>query len=186
MAADRDDLVPPGRLRVMQTIAFSQIMAVIIFIAVVVYLVQQHGQAMMPPMDMPIMSLLALGMLGVLAVISYVVPHAMLQQGLRRIARRQWQSPPGADWANATEADELLQVRQTTMIFALALVEGPAFFLCIAYLLEGRPYVLGAAAAAVLLQIARFPTSGRLRGWLRRQLEWIEQERARIDASGAM
>jgi hypothetical protein len=176
-----NDLVPPARLRVMQIIVFAQVMGVLVFAAVAIYLVvdQGNGRGMAPPADLPVFSLVGVVGLGVLTVASFAFTNFQLRQGLRRIARGQWRPPPGAESAFPTDASKLLALRHTNLISALALIEGGAFLCCIAYLLEGRPYMLALIFLAVVLQVARFPTETGLRAWMGRQLDWLEQERQR-------
>lgn len=59
-----------------------------------------------------------------------------------------------------------LALYQTRMIIGLAILEGAAFFNCIAYLLEGRWWTLLAVAVLVARMLASFPTRTRLRQWV--------------------
>jgi hypothetical protein len=58
-------------------------------------------------------------------------------------------------------------VYQTLLIIACALCEGPGFFCLIAYLVERQPLALGGAAVAAALIAIRFPTTERVRSWVR-------------------
>jgi hypothetical protein len=175
MPDERDDSIPPGRLRVMQIITGAPILGVVITLGIFVFLVQvpNQGRPFGPGQGPPILSVLALGTLAVLAVASGVLPDVVLRQGLRSIARGEGPPPTGY-------AGRLLLQRQTTLIMGLALLEAPALFCCIAYLLEGRLYTVGGAVLAVLLMASRFPTESGLRAWLRRRLDAVEEERRRI------
>ena len=172
MRDEPEDLVPPGRLRTMQIINGALVMGLLIFVGLVVYLVhvQNAGRPLGQAPGPPIFSILALGMLTVASVVSAVYPSVVVRQGVRGIARGRFQPPPG-------DADRLLGLRQTTCIVRLALLEGPAFFCCIAYLLEGQIYVLAAIGVALLLMLSRFPTEPGMRAWLRYHLAAVERER---------
>jgi hypothetical protein len=181
---DSDELVPPGRLRTMQIIAGALLMGVAIFLGIVLTIVQvqRGGQGLGPPQSQPILSLMALGTLAFMAVTSVVLPNNMVRQGLRRIARGEFQPPSAAAASPTADAEQILGLRQVTLIVSLALIEGPAFLGCIAYLLEGRLYVLGVVGLALALMLIRFPTEGSVRAWMRQQLDWLEQARQKNDA----
>ena len=182
---DADELVPPGRLRVMQIIAAVLPLAVGIFLSIAVFIVQftRDGQGLAPVGDQPIFSLLALGLLAVMAIVSLILPNPMVRQGLRRIAQRTVPGAPDADATLLVNAHEILVLRQATLIISLALIEGPAFLGCIAYLLEGRVFVLGVVALAIGLLLVRFPTQASTRAWMRQQLDWLEQARRQDEAA---
>ena len=182
---ESDELVPPGRLRVMQIIAFALVLGVLTFISIAIYVVQitDGGQGIGQPGGPPILSLLALGMLALLAIVSLVLPNALLRQGMRRIARREFQPPPSVEPSPAADAEQILGLRQSTLIISLALIEGPAIFACVAYLLEGRPFVLAVVGLAIGLMLVRFPTQAGVRGWVRHQLDCVEQTRQNSDAA---
>lgn len=179
MSDEPDDRVPPGRLRTMQIIAGALVLGLAVFLGIVVFLVQvqNQGRPLGQAQGAPVMSILALGMLAVLAVMSVVLPDVMMRQYVRGTARGHFPSPQ-------SDADWLLGLRQTTLILSLALLEGPAFFCCIAYLLEGRFYTLGGALLAILLMGSRFPTEAGLRAWLRRQLDALDAQRGGGDPDG--
>jgi len=186
MRDESDDAIPPGRLRTMQIIAGALILGLAIFLAIVVYVVhvQNQGQPIGQAQGPPILSVLALGMLAALSVVSVAVPNAMLRQHIRRIACGQV-TPTVDQPAPTGDADQLLGLRQTTLIISLSLLQGPAFFCCIAYLLEGRIYALGGALLAILLLGSRFPTEASLRTWLRRQLDAADAARQQINPDTA-
>jgi hypothetical protein len=166
------------RLRTMQIIAFAQVLGLVLAAAIFVYLVQvpYNGQGVAPPQGLPIFSLVGVAVLTGLALVSFAFPNFLLAQGVRTVARGDWPSPPGATLLDS-DAAKLLALYQTTMIIGLALVEGAGFYCCIAYLLEGQPWMLALVALALVLQAARFPTECRVRAWLSRQLDRLEQTR---------
>ncbi len=173
---DPNDPITPARMRVMRIIVFAQTMGIVIFAVVVVLMVQGRAGA---GRGNGFLSPLALAMLAGLGTASIAFPHFARRQSLRRIARGEWRPPPGAASAYASDEAKLFAVYLSTLIMGLALVEAAGLFCCIAYLIEGQPYVLALIAIAVGIQISRFPTEGRLRAWMGRQLDWLEQERQR-------
>ena len=147
--SNQDDILPQGRLRVMQIVAGTLLLGVLVFLAIVLFIVfvRNNGAGNAPPRDLPLVSLLAVLFFAVQAPLAFVVPALQIRTSLRQIASGTWRLPPGASAAAfSTDASKLLAVRQTTMIVGLALLEGAAFFACIAYLLEARPYALEAVS----------------------------------------
>ena len=63
------------------------------------------------------------------------------------------------------------------MIVSAACLEGAAFFLLIAYMLERSPWALAAAFALILGVAAHFPTRQRVSDFIQRQMSLIEEER---------
>ncbi|HVS40609.1 MAG TPA: hypothetical protein VMS17_33950 [Gemmataceae bacterium] len=176
------DPVTPARLRVMRIIVFAQIMGLLVFAGAVAYIVQSHKPA---GRTGTMFSIMALALTAAGATASLAFPRFVQLQQLRRIARGEWRPPPRvAESAYATDAAKLFAVYLSTMIMGLALVEGAGFCCCIAYLLEGQPYVLALLAIALVLQIGRFPTESGVRGWMERQLDFLEQERRRMQTPG--
>jgi hypothetical protein len=174
--SEPEGVIPPERLRVMQIVAGALVAGVLIFLAVVLFLVhvQRNGQGMGRPQELPIITLVALVMLASNAPLSFVLPRAQARMALRQIAAGTWQAPPqGTADQFATTTGRLLAVRQTTLIVSLALLEGAAFLGTIAYLLEANPLALVVVLLAVLLMLWQFPTEGRVQGWLDRQQEQL-------------
>ena len=163
-------------MRAMRIIVFAQTMGIVIFAVVVVLMVQRRAA---PVNGSGFLSPLALAMLAGLGTASIAFPYFARRQGLRRIARGEWQPPQGAASAYTSDGAKLFAVYLSTLIMGLALVEGAGLFCCIAYLIEGQGYVLALIAIAIGIQISRFPTEGRVRAWMDRQLDWLEQERQR-------
>ena len=66
------------------------------------------------------------------------------------------------------------------MIIAAAILEGAAFFLLIAYLLEGQAICLAAACLFVTLIAAKFPTRTGVESWTEKQSYLLQQARMRL------
>jgi hypothetical protein len=167
------ETLPPQRLRVMQIIAMALILGVSSFLGIVLYLVSQNnGQGMAPNALVPLMSLLAGLFLVIAAVLASIIAAAQTRSMLRQIASGSWRPPPRTNPNDYhSDAAKLLAVRQTTLIVTLALPEGAAFFGCIAYMLEGQPFVLAIILAALGLMLVHFPTERRVRTWLEQQAD---------------
>ena len=153
LPGDPTECPTPARLRTMQIIAGSLLVGVTAFLGIVLYivLVQNHGHGAAPPPDVPMISWMAVAMLSITAPLAFIIPRILTRSALRRIVAGTWQMPGGVPPAvYATEGDKLMAVRQTTLIVGLALLEGPAFFGCLAYLLEGQPLALGVVAVPVV------------------------------------
>jgi hypothetical protein len=175
---DPDDALLRPRLLVLRIIAGALLAGVTMFLAIVLYLVlvQNQGQPLNPPPPVPILSLMAVGMLVITAPLSFVVPGFLTRSAVRRIAAGTWRPAPGAP-PPASDAQGLISVFQSVLIVGLALLEGTAFFGCIAYLWEGNALALGVVAVALLLMLWRFPTESGVRAWLAAQAEQVAQVR---------
>jgi membrane protein YdbS with pleckstrin-like domain len=168
-----EETLPPQRLRVMQIIAMALILGVSSFLGIVLYLVSQNnGQGMAPNALVPLMSLLAGLFLVIAAVLASIIAAAQTRSMLRQIASGSWRPPPRTNPNDYhSDAAKLLAVRQTTLIVKLALFEGAALFGCLAYMLQGQPFVLAVILAALGLMLVNFPTERRVRTWLEQQAD---------------
>jgi hypothetical protein len=177
--SDADENLLRSRLRIMQLIAGSLLAGVLALLAVVLYvvLVRNEGKGANPPPDRPPVSLVAVLAVAVTAPLALVLPGIRTRAAVREIAAGTWRAPADSLRTFAGDADKLLHVRQTTMIIALALLEGAAFLGCIAYLNEAQPFALAAVAVPLLLMLATFPTEGRMRDWLQLQTGRIAEAR---------
>jgi hypothetical protein len=178
--SEQVDLLPGQYLRTMQIIAGALFLGVAAFLAIVLFivLVQGNGQGMAPPVGLPILSLVLVGLFIVTLPLAFIIPGVLTQAALRRIATRTWRPPLHANPIYySSDAAKLLTVRQTATIIGLAILEGTAFFGCIAYLLEAQAFALGVIIVAMLLMLLNFPTEGRVRGWLERQTDCLAELR---------
>lgn len=182
-----DEILPQQRLRVMQIIATALLLGMVIFLAIVLFLVlvQNNGAGMAPAGNVPMISIVAVVLLVVQAPLAFLLPAFVTRSALRQIASGAWRSPAGADPADfSTDASKLLIVRQTMTILGLALLEGAALFACVAYLLEAQSFTLAAVLVALLLMLVNFPTAERVRTWLERQIDQLAELRQRGDVVG--
>ena len=175
-----NDTLPRRHLQAMQIIASALLLGVVVFLAIALLIVwvRTNDHALARAGDLPLVSIMAVVLLAMEAPLAFIIPALVTRTAVRRIASGTWQLPPAADAAAfSSDASKLLAVRQTTMIVGLALLEGAAFFGCIAYLVEARPFALGVVLVAVLLMLVNFPTEGRVRAWLQRQADQLAELR---------
>lgn len=128
---------------------------------------------------------IALAFAAVAVVLRFVVPQFAVRAACGRICRRETtinnlaQMPVMATLIQQVgDAGQLVAVFYTRTILAAALIEGAAFFLIIAYLIEGSPWALGAAIAMIVAIALHIPMTGYTAGWIADQLRQIEDERA--------
>jgi hypothetical protein len=175
--------IPPARLRTMRILNLSLIWGAVAVCAVAVYVVyDNNGQGIWGPQALPLVSLIAAGMTCIQVVVSFTLPATLLRKGLNRMTTAA--RHPGAGVAGLPSDDtvnQLLLLRQSSMIVGLAMLNGSSLFCSIAYLVEGQPYVLIGTAVTLGLMVARLPTEGGLRIWLERQVDEVRQAHDEAD-----
>jgi hypothetical protein len=185
---DPYDSLTARLLRTMQIVAGTLLMGVVVFVGIALYLVlvQHNGQGIAAPPNpnLPALSVLAVAMLGINATLAFVIPRRLTRLALRRILSGTWPIRPGIPPTTyATGRAKLMALLQTEMIVGLALLEGSAFLGCTAYMLEAQTLILGVPAVVVVLMVCRFPTEGRVRGWLVRQAEMLNELRQQEESA---
>lgn len=172
---NQEDLVTP-RLRMMQLLAAALPAGVVIFMGIALFLVANRPNPVAPEGPL-LLTWLAVGFVALQVVVSAVFPPLQTRSAVRRAAAGAGR--PAASLAQPLETDtaRLLAIAQTQLLITLALLEGAAFFGCVAYLVEAQPIALAAAAVALVLMLARFPTEPRLRAWLEEQSEALDRYR---------
>jgi hypothetical protein len=150
-------------LMTMRIIAGALVAGSVTFLLVALYIVQTSGPTggQRPPDAPPILTWMALGLLAVETVVSFVIPPMIERATLARLS-----AAPPTGQGPADETAILLGTYQTRMIVTMALFEGASFFASIAYLVEGRPLALAVSAAAIAGLLMQFPTEWRLTQWL--------------------
>ena len=114
----------------------------------------------------PLLSLISLGAAMVSIATWLIVPQVVANQALRGLAVRETNV--------STEA--LLSVLQNRLILGSAILEGAAFFVLLAYMLDGRLWSLAVAAVLVVCIIAGFPTRDGAEQWIARQRRAIDEK----------
>ena len=167
-----DEAVIGPRVRTMQIILAALVMGVLLFLVVAVAL-RAGGQVPAPPND--VLLPIALGFAALAAVVSVIVPRQIVAGGRRMIARGS--SPAGTPTPAAGDTERLCGLYQTQLIVSAALLEGPAFFLLIVYLLQGDVLALAMVGVLLAAMAAKFPTRGRVERFLSEQHDLLAQER---------
>jgi hypothetical protein len=175
-----EDPLFPKRVLTIQIIAGSMLTGVLLAVGLMVFLVygQNNGHGMAPPADLPLISLIAVGMAVITFPLGLILPRIISRRAMQQIAVGTWTPPPNVDPASfSSDAAKLVAIRQSSMIIGLALLEGTGIFGAIAFLLEGQPFVLVVPSVAIVLMIVQFPTEGKMRAWVSEQLERLGAER---------
>jgi hypothetical protein len=167
---DHDAVLSP-QLRTMRIILLALVLGVVIFFVIAVVM---RGQGAQPAPPTPLLTYLGLGLAGVQIVLSALIPGLIVTGGRRQLAR----TPQSA--AAPDDLRKLLGLYQTRLIVGSALLEGAAFFLLVAYLVEGDLAALGGVVVLVALLLVRFPTRPGLESWLAEQQERLSQERLTV------
>ena len=168
--------LPRKNLLVMQIIAMAMPVAAIAYMIFAIIMVKFHigGLGAGRGGNMFVLTPASLVGLVLTSAMSFIVPGFQTRNGLATIVADKWQPPRGSSPASfATDASKLLVLRQTSLMQALAPLEGAAFLGCIAYLIEGRPIALVIVVIAVVFMLSNFPTKYRVRTWLEYQLDQL-------------
>lgn len=180
-----EDHPSPAQVLTMQIISGALLVGVVIFLGMAVFIVAQNGP-MNRQADVPLITYLAVGFFAIQLILWQVVPNVMVNAQLLRIASGTWTPPP--NWPShdprySTDEARLVGLYQTRLIIGAALLEGAAFFACIAFLLEGDYVSLFVAGVLILLMVGTFPTRQRVQSWLNHRLTEIQEMRQRGQAS---
>jgi hypothetical protein len=129
---------------------------------------------MPPPPPTPLVTYLALGFSAVLLATHRRILKQVETNARKRIARQAGESVD----ALIPEVGDLYGVYQSSRIIAAALLEGPAFFCLIAYLIEGQWISLVTAVILLIGLLLLFPSVSGVTRWIMDQQELIRQERS--------
>jgi hypothetical protein len=165
------------RIKVMQIIASAQVLGLAAFLAIAGILGQSRPP--LPEGQVPIVTYMGLLMVVMVLPMSFLVPITITRKALMNIARPAPTSPSSEPSADTNVLGQLLAIRQTGTIIALALIEGGGFFCCVAYLVEQSPLALGGAIGCLIVMASRFPTFGNISAWLEQQMALITTIRQR-------
>lgn len=182
-------------VRTSRILAAAMMMGVSTFLVVALFVVQSQGggrglddpppgqpaepaEAPRPIEEVPLLPMLAAGLLAALGPLSFFLPNMIRSAGVKQVATGSWKSPPDSAPAMASETGQLLGVWQNGQIIGLALVEGAAFFGLVTYLVTGHWLGLAVGVIGLGLLAAHFPSDDRLRNWLREQLPRLKELRS--------
>jgi hypothetical protein len=165
-----------GVVRTVQIIVAALAMGLIIFAGIVMSLrLNQPAQ----PLQDKILQYFAIGFAVVMLAARRVIGSSTVARHRRNIAAGKGLvlGRGGVPLPAATDGDRLLFVFQQKTIIESAMVEGPAFFTVVVYLITGEAWLLGIAAVLLAVLIVPFPTFDRVAEWVKYQLELIELEK---------
>jgi hypothetical protein len=163
-----------GYLRILRIIVAALALGVIVF---GVYAVVQREQNPGVPPPPHVITYLALGFGALQIVLQAVVPGLLVNGGRRQLAGGKSPRPQPGVTIPTDDVGNLCMLFQMRTIIGCALAEGGAFFLLIAYLLEGQLLALGGAVVMLALVLVRFPTRPGLESWLAEQQDLLSQDR---------
>jgi ABC-type Co2+ transport system permease subunit len=130
--------------------------------------------------DLPIISLMAGGMLAFNLVLSFFLPNTIARNAVRQIASRAGTQADKKDREPATHTAELIGIWQNTFIISRALLEGAGFFGGVAYLVEKHWLGLAVAVTAAAVMLLTFPTEDRIRSWVQNQEAVLDEMRLAV------
>ncbi len=190
---ESDALSPQNRI--LQIIAGALVFGLVMFLSIVLLITKFHlfTPDARPPRPapapnaqvgnvLPVISVVAFVMAAITLPLSLVVPGIVAESACKQIADGTWEpgqgrGAPPINTKSLSDVMKLAMVNQMRTIIALALVQSAGFFAVIAYLLEGKLYVLGLAVFLIVLQVLRFPTRGKIESWIDDRLGRIEELR---------
>jgi hypothetical protein len=137
--------------KTVQIIVAALIVGTLIF-AVIAFLTAQPG-------NLDLVAYLAVGFSAVELAISFVLPKILARKAIQELPSQNGEIPAMA----------LFGVYQTQAIIRGALLEGAAFFCCIAYMNTQLWWTLATALGLMAILAILFPTRGRFDDWVREQ-----------------
>ncbi|QDU87080.1 hypothetical protein Pla175_04350 [Pirellulimonas nuda] len=166
---------------VMQVILFGLLSGPLFFAGVVVFLVK--GQDAVAPGAAHPLTTAAL-VVGLVALVAQNIVATLV----RERAQAQAAGLPKDDEAFAPQSNRgagvteqlgaLVSGYQVALIVSAAVLEGATFFNLIAYLLEQVPWSLAMAGLLWVAMAVKFPTAGRVAGWVGQSRREIEEKRS--------
>jgi hypothetical protein len=132
-----------------------------------------------------VVSYLALAFLVAVIAARCIVPVVIVRTGRRNIAQGTFpttQTPardePQPSPSPERDAAMLLTLFQAKTIVGAALIEGVAFFMLIAYMVERFTPILAVAVVLILVIAAHMPTRSGVVHWIEDQLRLVDEERS--------
>ncbi|WP_165229305.1 hypothetical protein [Aquisphaera insulae] len=169
--------------RTCQVIVAGLIMAASTLFALALALLVIPASAM-KAQGMPenLLTYLALAIGAANLALSFVVPGIVAANGRKQIAREvpaktSDAGKPARLVDGQTDTPRLAILYQTQLIVGAALLEGAAFFACIAYMFERQPIALGVAVVLIAVMASRIPTRDRLAAWIDGQAMALQEDR---------
>ncbi len=167
-------------LRAAQIIVGAMTAGALAFLAIAVYV--RWGRA--PAAGPPVLTWVAIGAGAAMLAARMILPPMIVAQRRAALARGRLELPlrygsPVFDefLEKSGDAGVLWVVYQANLLIAAAPLEGAAFFALVAYLVEGSPWALGAAAVLIATLARMIPTRETVFAWMDDQLRLLDQER---------
>ena len=134
--------------------------------------------------QLPLLTYIAL-FFGITSLFSaWIVPSIMVGKARLAILNGTWQPPQGPQGVAFAEfiercgdAGRLWILFITRTIIRAAIIEGAAFFLLVAYMIEHSPIALIAAIVWTFFVAVQFPSRARAVHWIEDQVNMLEQQR---------
>jgi hypothetical protein len=147
-----------GVVRTAQIISGALIAGVLFFAGIA--FVNGHGR---PPGD-PFLAYFAIVFTAGCIIASFIVPGIVAKQTLKQLS-------------SDKSDNKYYGAFQTQLIIRQAILEGPGFLCCIAYMTTRIWWTFGVVLLLVALMAASFPTKGRVSDWVRerRELDSLDQ-----------
>jgi hypothetical protein len=181
MAAANWREVLPARVRGMQIIVVALVLGCLFF-AVVSLIMSNKLEA---KNESNLITVIALGVVVLTIVPRVVAPAIMVSAGRKKILggirEKSAEQESGArassfDVSENAVGQQLIALLQGKLVISAALIEGPTFFLLVAYMLERSPIALAAAGILMVILALHFPTLDRASNWIEDQLRLLKEE----------
>ena len=180
----RDEIGP--QVRTLQIVVGALVTGCLIFGAIVLYL-GQVGQLPDGGDGFPLMTYVGM-FFACTAMAARVVALKIIESRARkRICEGTWQVPASSQQPASPQWVEMVErigdrgrlsiVLHIRTIVGAAILEGSAFFLLVAYLLDESPLALAVAIVMIVGVALHFPTRSSATHWIENQLAAIEQLR---------
>jgi hypothetical protein len=177
---DADTQRLESHLRTMRVMIGAMIVGIASFLGIVVFLVQLRAANLNQQI---MLSSLAVAFFGIMFVAWWFLPDVVVKSQVQQIANGTWTQGKNLNTSKEipattypTDASKLLAVNQTRSIIAAALLEGAAFFGCVAYMVEGQVFTLAVPGVVLALMALTFPTRDRVG-------QWVDEQQMRINDS---
>lgn len=156
-------------VRTLKIILAAMCMGLLTFTGVVLFI-----KPLGPVDNLAPIVLAALGFAALMLLARAAVPRLVVNGQVAAIARRDDREAEVVESdAWRSQRKQLAAAYMTASIVAGALLEGAGFFNLVAYMLEGNPLNLGAAAVMIAVILSGMPSLHRVAEWIDRQQQGI-------------
>lgn len=173
-----DETLNP-QLRGLQVIVSALVAGALSFLIITTFMAPSIGAepATETTQESSLILYIALAATALAIMARMVVPSAIETAGRHALAAEP-STHPGTPAARSYLDGQLLALYQRRMIVAAAMIEGPAFLLITAYMLEHSKFAMIAAVVMIVIIALHIPTQARASSWLSQQRKLVEEERA--------